>query len=591
MGSVNPTGKDRAGPHPASSAPLTPPVKAGPSSLLRPSLARGLMVRTRALASGRNIAVKRLSRWSRAGIGAGIAVVSLVGTTACAAEPESSAAAAATSKVTDTAPQVPDIAWSSCPADQPQLTGYRCATIPVPLNYADPDGRKISLGLVEHPAATSRTSAGTLFFNPGGPDQLGSQYLPALLSGFGSQVVGNFNIISWDPRGAGGLSTPTVQCFDSAAEEAALVAPVDFPPLSRDQQTKWAGLHAQLNQHCSGRDDALLAHVSTADSARDLDLMRQALGESKLSYYGISYGTLLGATYANLFPSRVAKMVLDGNIYPPTWFSSSPLSSFLRIGSDKATAGTLDSFLSLCGKATTKQCAFSAGTPAATRQKFSTLLTRAQKSPIVTGSGSAQASASESDIVNLTDAALAIVTAEPAIGVGGWTGLASNLQTLWTASSGGTTTTAVTAPPASSAEQKLSVICGESPNPGTVAGSIQQADVSARRAGTGAQTWAWTAYCVNWPVKAASAYRGPWNRSTSPVLVVGNTGDPATAYQNSVLTSRLLPGARLITVQGYGHTELANPSTCAQNDIASYLTNGVLPKAGATCQQDAVPFP
>ncbi len=557
MSSVKPNGDDRAGPHPAAPVPL----------------------------------VKRLSRWSLAGIGAGVAVLSLAGTAAVAAEPESSAATAAMSRGTDSASPVPDIAWSSCPADQPQLTGFRCATISAPLNYADPGGRKISLGLVEHPAATSGKSAGTLFFNPGGPDQLGSQYLPALLSGFGSEVVSKYNIISWDPRGAGGLSTPTVQCFDSPAEEAALVAPVAFPPLSQDQQAKWAALHAQLNQHCSGRDNALLAHVSSADSAHDLDLMRQALGESTLSYYGISYGTLLGATYANLFPSRVGKMVLDGNIYPPAWFSGSSLSSFLRIGSDKATAATLDSFLSLCGKATDQQCAFSAGTPAATRQKFRTLLTRAHKSPIVTGSGSKQASASESNIVNLTDADLAIVKAEPAIGVGGWTGLASNLQTLWTASSGGATTTAVTAPPYSSAEQKLSVICGESPNPGTVARSIQQAEVSAHRAGTGAQTWAWTAYCVDWPVKAASAYRGPWNHATNPVLVIGNTGDPATAYQNSVLTSRLLPGARLITVQGYGHTELANPSTCAQNDIASYLTNGVLPKAGATCQQDAIPFP
>src|ERR1700761_2887700 len=213
--------------------------------------------------------VKRLSRWSLAGIGAGVAVVSLVGTAAGAAELESSATTAAMSRSTDPASQVPEIGWASCPAAQPQLAGFRCATISAPLNYADPGGRKISLGLVEHPAATSGKPASILFFNPGGPDQLGSQYLPALLSGFGSEVVSKYNIISWDPRGAGGLSTPTVQCFDNPADEAALVAPVAFPPISQNQQAKWAGLHAQLNQHCSGRDNALLAHVSSADSARD----------------------------------------------------------------------------------------------------------------------------------------------------------------------------------------------------------------------------------------------------------------------------------------------------------------------------------
>ena len=303
---------------------------------------------------------RRLSVRALTGIGVGVAVLTLVGTAACAA-PGSSAAT--TTRATDTAIQVPDVAWSSCPADQPGLAQFRCASISVPLNYADPGGRQITLGLVEHQATMSGQPAGTLFFNPGGPDQLGSQFLPALLSGFGGQVVDKFNIVSWDPRGAGGLSTPPVQCLDTAAEEAALVAPVDFPPLSQTQQAKWADLHAQLNQHCTERDDALLAHVSTADSARDLDLMRQALGQPKLDYYGISYGTLLGATYANLFPGQVGKMVLDGNLYPPTWFSGGKLSSFLRIGSDKATAATLNAFLSLCGKATTKQCAFSAWLP------------------------------------------------------------------------------------------------------------------------------------------------------------------------------------------------------------------------------------
>ena len=571
MDTINPNGGDRPGPDPAAPASVAPPVK-------------------------------RLSGRPLAGIGVGVAVLALGGVVASAV-PGGSAAAAATSRATATSFQVPKIAWSGCPAGQPGLAGFRCATIAVPVDYSDPGGSKISLGLVEHPAATPGKPAGTLFFNPGGPDQLGSAFLPALLGGFGAQVVDKFNIVSWDPRGAGGLSTPPVQCFDTAAEEAALIAPVDFPPLSPTQQASWADLHAQLNQHCTGRDEALLTHVSTADSARDLDVMRQALGESKLDYYGISYGTLLGATYANMFPSRVGKMVLDGAIYPPTWFSTGPLSSFLRIGSDQATAATLSAFLSLCGKATTQQCAFSAGSPAATSSKFATLLDRAGKSPIVAGPG--QPETSESDIVALTDSGLSIVSPEPSIGITGWAGLASTLQTLWTASSptvratpgaaaAKTATAAVSAAaqaPYSGAEQKLSVICGESPNPATIGESIRQADVSISRAGIGAQTWAWTAYCADWPAKAASPYLGPWNAHTNPIVVVGNTGDPATSYDNAVLTSRLLPDARLITVQGYGHTELANPSTCAQDYIAGYLINGALPKAGATCAQDATPFP
>lgn len=541
----------------------------------------------------------RLRARPRAGICVGVAALSLTGVAATVV-PGSSASAAATPQGALTAVRVPDVAWSGCPADQPGLAGFECATIQVPLDYSHPEGRQISLGLVEHPATAVGNAAGTLFFNPGGPDLLGSQYLPALLSGFGSQVVSQFNIVSWDPRGAGGLSTPVVRCLSSAADEAALAAAGGSAPLSPAQQAAWAGLSATLNQHCAGQDDALLAHVSTADSARDLDLMRQALGQPKLDYYGISYGTLLGDTYANMFPSRAGKLVVDGNIDPQTWFArGSQLSSFLRIGSDQATAATLSSFLTLCGKATAQQCAFTAGTPAATQQKFTTLLDRAAKSPVVTGAG--QAPVTESDIVTLADGDLQVVSAEPAIGVPGWTGLAATLQALWTASTAPAASTARAAAPSAAATPtatapyanaaKLSVICGESPNPATIGQSVKQADVSLARAGAGAATWAWDAYCVKWPVKAASAYTGPWNKTTSPVLVVNNTGDPATSYQNAQLTARLLPGGHLITVQGYGHTELGNPSTCAQDYIAGYLLHGSLPKVDATCQQNATPFP
>ena len=505
-----------------------------------------------------------------------------------------------------TALQVPHIAWSKCPAAQsgdPSLAGLQCARLAVPLSYSDPAGRKISLGLVRHPAGTPGKRIGTLFFNPGGPGGLGSVFLPALLKGFGAWVIDKFDIVSWDPRGMGGLSSPAVQCFDTAAEERALVAPVDFPPLTSAQQARWARIHARLNRHCAGRDYALLAHVSTADNARDLDLMRQAAGEPKLYYYGTSYGTFLGATFANMFPGHVRAMVLDGAIYPPAWTSGGSLSTFLRAGSDKATGATLDAFLSLCGTATTRQCAFSAGSAAATRKKYAALLARARKAPIVAGSG--QPAISESSVIALTDGNLYLVHKVPGFTeFDGWAGLANDLQMLWKASSpaapsGDRTATArtVTATAAttategySGAEQQLSVICGESPNPGTGRAYIRQAGVSRRRAGLGGQIWPWTAYCVDWPVKAASPYLGPWNHHTSPIVVVGTTGDPATPYSNAVRTARLLPGARLITVSGYGHTELANPSTCAQDYLARYLINGVPPGAGAACEQNTPPF-
>jgi pimeloyl-ACP methyl ester carboxylesterase len=525
---------------------------------------------------------------------------------AAAASPSAGTSPASALRTAAAALQVPHITWSGCPAAQPgdpSLAGFQCARIAVPLNYSDPAGRKIYLGLVKHPARTPGKRIGTLFFNPGGPGGLGSVFLPGLLKGFGARVLDRFDIVSWDPRGMGGLSSPVVQCFNTAAQEEALIAPVDFPPLTSVQQIRWTRIHARLNRHCAGRDDALLAHVSTADNARDLDLMRRAVGESKLYYYGTSYGTFLGATYANMFPGHVRAMVLDGAIYPRAWTGVGPLGTFLRAGSDKATAATLDAFLSLCGQATGKQCAFSDGSAAATRKKYAALLARAAKSPIVIGSG--QPDISESSVIALTDGNLYLV--HPVTGFTefeGWAGLADDLQTLWTASSTATrpadstatarkVTAAATAAPKqvyAGVETLLSVVCGESLNPGTIRANIRQASISRGRAGLGGQIWPWTAYCVDWPVKAASPYLGPWNHHTSPIVVVGTTGDPATPYNNAVRTARLLPGARLITIKGYGHTELANPSTCAQKHIARYFVNGVLPGTGATCKQNTPPF-
>ena len=285
------------------------------------------------------------------------------------------------------------------------------------------------------------------------------------------------------------------------------------------------------------------------------------------------------------------------------WTGGGSLSTFVRAGSDKATAAALDAFLSLCGKTTTRLCAFSAGSAAATRRKYATLLARAGKSPIRVGAG--QPDVSESSIIALTDGNLYLVHPAPGFSeFTGWAGLADVLQALWTARSpaarsadgpaAARTVTAAADAAAkeahSGAEQQLSVICGESPNPATVRASIRQADASRHRSGLSGQIWPWTAYCVDWPVRAASPYLGPWNHHTSPIVVVGTTGDPATPYNNAVRPARLLPGARLLTDRGYGHTELANPSTCAQNYIARYLIKGTFPTAGAACNQNTPPF-
>jgi pimeloyl-ACP methyl ester carboxylesterase len=354
---------------------------------------------------------------------------------------------------------------------------------------------------------------------------------------------------------------------------------------------------------CAQRGGPLLAHDSTADVARDMDVLRQAVGDPVLNYWGLSYGTGLGAVYANLFPATVGHMVLDGNLNPVAWTHAvGDLTTHMRLNTDEASAATLATFLDLCGKTTTAGCAFSAGTPAATRAKWNTLLRRLRAHPVTAGS--------PARTYTYADAVASVPLAQ----VSQWQTGASLLQQLWAVSATGQRVpTSATTPPARHAaafaggaaaaqpavhagvEQQLGEFCADGPNPRDLRVYPALARLAYLRAGAigPATMWPPDEPCAEWPATAGQdRYTGPWNRPTSsPILVMGNTGDPRTAYQNSVAMSRDLARARLLTIDGYGHTEFLNPSTCATDYAISYLLNGTLPAAGTVCEQDTVPFP
>ena len=142
-------------------------------------------------------------------------------------------------------------------------------------------------------------------------------------------------------------------------------------------------------------------------------------------------------------------------------------------------------------------------------------------------------------------------------------------------------------------EQDFGVLCPESPNPRDPGTYVRLAALAYARSGDVGPYWSWKdEACSGWPVTASDDYAGPWNRPTAgPVLVIGNTGDPATPYQDSVAMSQELARGRLLTVDGYGHTELLNKSACAETYETGYLLQGTLPAAGTICQQDGTPFP
>jgi pimeloyl-ACP methyl ester carboxylesterase len=306
----------------------------------------------------------------------------------------------------------------------------------------------------------------------------------------------------------------------------------------------------------------------------------------------VSYGTFLGATYANLFPDKVRALVLDGNVAPAAWTGTDDpaFSVSMRIGTDAAAARTLDAMLTLCGTVDSKRCAFSAGSPAATTQKFDALLTRLRRGPITIPG---HAPLSYPQLLDRLSNGLDIVQQTP--GIAGWPGAMQGLQLLWTSRNGSATRPAAAGPaPASpypGPEQGLSVVCGDAPSPPPAA-FPWLARIAAHGGGPISEVAVWgDEPCSTWPVRAAAGYRGPWNKPTKPILVIGNTIDPSTPYPNSPRMVEQLANGHLLTVAGYGHTELLNPSRCARQAITAYILNGTLPAAGLVCPQDTTPFP
>jgi hypothetical protein len=306
----------------------------------------------------------------------------------------------------------------------------------------------------------------------------------------------------------------------------------------------------------------------------------------------------------------VRALILDGNIDPVAAATgrgdqARRLAVTLRFGQDEGMATTLRAFLDLCGQATSSACAFSAGSPPATRAKYATLLHRLRSHPV-----QAYTYAYTAGLVGEI-----LYSTEPTPGgLPGWAGLATFLQQLWTSSAEpsaaaipyhaapaplpalrltpGLRPTSASAETYAGPEQQFAITCSDFPNPRDPASYRTQAAYAYTRSGAFGlwRTWA-IEPCSTWPAFDADRYAGPWKaRTAAPILIVGNTTDPGTPYPNSVAMSHELNRARLLTVDGYGHTAFLNKSTCADAYETAYLVDGTLPPPGATCAQDRRPF-
>ncbi|MBT8206658.1 MAG: alpha/beta fold hydrolase, partial [Acidimicrobiia bacterium] len=285
----------------------------------------------------------------------------------------------------DAAPKAdnrPELKWSKCYQDVTAETGtaYECTQVNVPLDHDSPRGATISLALVRIPASDTEDRIGSLFLNPGGPGGSGVDF--ALFFGpFAPFVWGpiadQYDIVGFDPRGI--IRSTPLRCFGNINQAVQAFPPLPFPSIE-DELPLFERGDNLLNDKCIQRGNKVLEHMSTANVARDLDLLRQAVGDDVLNFVGLSYGTMLGQTYANLFPDRVGAVVIDGVLDPIAWAnvgSDVPFSTALR--SDVGALDTLEEFFRQCDAAMSGNCDFAPNAA----DRFDALLDRLRNAPIL----------------------------------------------------------------------------------------------------------------------------------------------------------------------------------------------------------------
>ncbi|HEY6528169.1 MAG TPA: alpha/beta hydrolase [Cellvibrionaceae bacterium] len=501
---------------------------------------------------------------------------------------------------TVTSNKVAPIVWQPCYTnDNPALL---CASYAVPLDYQARKNtvestKTIDIALIKLPAAnTSKKSLGSLFINPGGPGGSGVDWLrTAGRYSFSEEVRNSYDLISFDPRGIH-LSTPAT-CGMQIENVAQYYTGVYFPS-NPTQASDQIEKNKNFSALCKENGNAILQHMSTADVAKDMDIMRQAVGDPLLNYVGYSYGSYLGATYANLFPERVGRFILDGVLDPIEWSTGRGFSGWLipvtkRLGGDKASLATLNEFLRLCDLAGADNCHF-AGNAA---QRFDALANTIKTHPITLF-------AEDGTAFNV-DTPLFITTVKGLLyNVLNWQGLAdllafteagvpprimgerySKLMSLFSEDQ------ALVIPFENGDVGFSSVLCSDSNNPRAPWIWPLAAAVADEQNGYFGASWSWvSSICAHWPANQLSRYSGPFNKRTRNTVLVTNTlFDPATSYAGAQTVRQLLPNSRLLTVAGWGHTT-PGLSTCADSITATYLLTGELPNEDTTCTQDTMPF-
>ena len=487
--------------------------------------------------------------------------------------------------------RVPKLDWRQCK----DAKRFECAKARVPLDYDDPDGPRIRLALTRLPASKPARRVGSIFLNPGGPGGSGVGFVQAVGRFlYSDKVRARYDLVGFDPRGIAG-SRP-IECFETYDDAFAVLdlAPFAFP-VTRAEERMWIESDRVYAYACAAMAGRIMDHMSTANVARDMDLLRRAVGDEMMTFAGYSYGSYVGSTYANMFPDRVRAVIIDGVIDPISYATgrgdeAETLPIDARLKSEQGAYDTLLSFFAACD-AGGENCAFSEGSP---KNRYARLADELLQAPI-------ELPDDEGGTFPFTYAVLVVTSLRAMYSPFSWPVLAEFLQESDTRAHPARAASALHAVRDQLGlrgdrydqiiEGFAAVWCSDGDNPdqpSAWATAARAADLENQYFG---RPWIWSSsICAVWPGQDDDRYIGPFdNETANDVLIIGNINDPATRYQDAVSTARIMPTSRLLTLDGSGHTSLFL-SACVDRHVNRYLLTGEVPAVGTVCDVDVVPF-
>ncbi len=454
-----------------------------------------------------------------------------------------------------------ELSWERCRDDQ------FCGEIDVPLDYASPQAESITLSMLKVPAESKDQRVGSLVVNPGGPGGSGIEYAAQSSLYLGAELRQAFDIVGFDPRGVG--ESAPVECLSDPELDEFVASDPD--PDTVPEQREAAELLAEFGQGCAEESGDLAAHVSTVEAAKDMDIIRSVLGDKQLSYLGASYGTLLGATYAELFPDGVGRMVLDGAVDPS--LSTEEMSLVQAEGFETALRAYVGSCVDSGG-------CFLGETVDAGVQRIRTFLDEVERQPLDASDGrrlevgnavlGVWAPLYNEDYWPLLDDALEAAfdgDGTPLLG----------LSDLYTSrDSDGYRN--------NSLEALYAVNCLDQDDAIAMSEVPEQVEAFETASPTFGAIFAYgLASCADWPFESAGGPAEIDAEGAEPILVVGTTRDPATPVEWAEALAEQLDSGVLVRRDGDGHTGYNVGNDCVDDVVESYLVSGRVPKSDVDC--------